>query len=361
MAGVFISTPKYVQERGALSNLCKYVQRYGNSVLLIISRGGWERFGERLSEGFKGSDIAYEVCTFGGECTQAEIAKIRREASKKRSEVIIGIGGGKVMDTAKAVAWFEKLPVIICPTVAASDAPCSAIAAVYTPSGEPESYIMMDKNPDMVIVDTEAIASSPVRMTVAGMGDALATWYEYKACEIAGSISPAGGKQLLAAGALAELCRDILYRDGRRALADARKGLLSRPFENVIEANTLLSGLGFENGGLAAAHAISDGLGTLAECHHLLHGEKVAFGLVCQLILEDNEDLARVQRFFVDVGLPITLSQMGISEVTEEKLIRIAKGACADGSVIYNMPFEITEEVVREAVRKADAAGRTII
>ena len=55
----------------------------------------------------------------------------------------------------------------------------------------------------------------------------------------------------------------------------------------MIEANTYLSGVGFESGGLAAAHALYNGLTAIPDAHHYYHGEKVAFGTLTQLVLEN--------------------------------------------------------------------------
>ena len=109
------------------------------------------------------------------------------------------------MITAKAVAYYEKTPVLICPTIASTDAPCSALSVIYTEEGVFEEYLFLPSNPDMVMMDTEIIAESPVRLTVAGMGDALATYFEARACQRSDAASCAGGKITGAAMALAKL------------------------------------------------------------------------------------------------------------------------------------------------------------
>lgn len=166
---------------------------------------------------------------------------------------MIGIGGGKIFDTAKAVAYYAGTPVFICPTIASTDAPCSALSVVYTEEGIFEKYLFLPANPNLVLMDTDIITKSPVRLTVAGMGDALATYFEARACKRSGATSCAGGKTTEAAMALEKLCFDTLMEEGVKAKIALEAGVCTPAVEKVIEANTLLSGIGFESAGLAGA------------------------------------------------------------------------------------------------------------
>ena len=130
--------------------------------------------------------------------------------------------------------------------------------------------------------------------------------------------------------------------------------------ERLVEANTLLSGLGFESSGLAAAHAVHNGLTTAPGTHAFFHGEKVAFGTLVQLVLEGQprETFAEVLGFATDVGLPITLAEIGLADLPREVLNRIAARATAPGETIHNEPFEVDPPMVADAVLAADATGR---
>ena len=158
---------------------------------------------------------------------------------------------------------------------------------IYTDEGVFEEYLFLPAHPNMVLMDTEIIAKSPVRLTVSGMGDALATYFEARACQRSGAVTCAGGKVTSAAMALAKLCFDTLMDEGVKAKLALEVGACTPAVEKIIEANTLLSGIGFESGGLAGAHAIHNGFTVLEECHHMYHGEKVAFGTITQLVLDE--------------------------------------------------------------------------
>ena len=293
-----------------------------------------------------------------------EFARIKKAAEKIQGDsdvlLVIGIGGGKIFDTAKAVAHYAGTPVFICPTIASTDAPCSALSVIYTEEGVFEKYLFLPANPNLVLMDTEIIVKSPVRLTVAGMGDALATYFEARACKRSGATSCAGGKTTEAAMALAELCFNTLMDEGVKAKIALEAGVCTPAVEKVIEANTLLSGIGFESAGLAGAHAIHNGFTVLEECHHMYHGEKVAFGTLTQLVLENvpEEELEDIILWCIEVGLPVTLAELGAGNVTDEQLMEVAKTACAENDTLHNMPFEVTPETVFAAIKAADAYGK---
>lgn len=360
MAKILISPSKYIQGIGELKRIKKYVEHLGKNYFILISNSGLKRFGDILKESFGESDVVFE--NFNGECSKNEIARIREEFKSKNCDVMIGIGGGKILDTSKAVAFYEKCPVVIAPTIASTDAPCSALSVVYTDNGEFDEYLMLPKNPDVVLVDLEAVANAPARLLVAGMGDALATKFEARAAVKSNSKSMAGGNATLAAEALANLCYDTLIKEGLKAKLAVENNVVTKSVEKIVEANTLLSGLGFESAGLAAAHAIHNGLTVIESAHSLYHGEKVAFGVLVQLVLEDApiEEIEEVIYFCQEVGLPTTLEELNIEEKDMSKLYEVAKLSCAEGETIHNMPFEVTADDVYAAILTADALGHTL-
>jgi glycerol dehydrogenase len=250
--------------------------------------------------------------------------------------------------------------VVNCPTIASSDAPCSALSVIYTEEGVFQQYRFYRKNPDLVLVDTAVIARSPARLLVAGMGDALATLFEARTCVEGHVKNMRGGGSTQSALALAELCYRTLLADGMAALRAVEVQAVTPALERLVEANTLLSGLGFESSGLAAAHAIHNGLTVAQATHGFFHGEKVAFGTLVQLVMEGKPRgvIEEVLRFSTDVGLPVTLAQVGLAQIPAAVLAGISARATAQGETIHNEPFEVRPDMVADAILAADAAGR---
>ena len=360
MGNILISPGKYVQGANEMARLCDYAKVYGKKALILITESGYKRIGNIVDGSFASQDFEIVYDYFNGECCNSEIDRLVKIVKDEQCDLTIGIGGGKIFDTAKAVAYYAGTPVFICPTIASTDAPCSALSVIYTEEGVFEKYLFLPANPNLVLMDTDIIAKSPVRLTVAGMGDALATYFEARACKRSGATSCAGGKTTEAAMALAELCFNTLMDEGVKAKIALEAGVCTPAVEKVIEANTLLSGIGFESAGLAGAHAIHNGFTVLEECHHMYHGEKVAFGTITQLVLENipQEDLEEIILWCIEVGLPVTLAELGAGKVTDEQLMEVARTACAENDTLHNMPFEVTPETVFAAIKAADAYGK---
>ena len=358
MLQIFCAPSRYTQGRNATAHLGEEIVGLGlgGPAILIAGRSAIGLLSETWKASLGDAGIEYSVFAFNGECSSSEIERGKAAARAMKAGLVIGAGGGKVLDTARAIASDLDLPVVNCPTIASSDAPCSALSVVYSDSGEFEQYRIYRRNPDLVLVDTDVIAKSPARFLVAGMGDALATWFEAKVCAAGGVKNMRGGASTRSALALAELCYKTLLADGTAALNALRAQEATPALERLVEANTLLSGLGFESSGLAAAHAVHNGLTTAEGTHRFMHGEKVAFGVVAQLMLEGQSApvVNEVLAFSTSVGLPITFAEIGLRE---DELDRVARRATAVGETIHNEPFEVRPEMVVEALRAADAAG----
>lgn len=361
MSKVIISPSKYVQGSGEIKNLNEHTKNLGNSIFIIASSNGIKRNQSIIEESFQGTGkkLIFEV--FNGECSKFEIDRLRNSLRNNGCDVVIGIGGGKIFDTAKAVAHYEELPVVIVPTIASTDAPCSALSVIYTEEGVFSEYLLLPKNPDLVLVDTEIVAKAPARLLMAGVGDALATYFEARACFKSNGLTMAGGHATKAALSLARLCYDTLLEDGFKAKLAVENKVCTKAVENIIEANTYLSGVGFESGGLAAAHAIHNGFTVLDQCHHLYHGEKVAFGTIVQLVLENSavEEIEEVIQLCIKLGLPVTLEDMGVKEIVEKEIRAVAEAASAEGETIHNMPFKVTADDVYAAILTANALGKS--
>lgn len=358
MIKVLASPSRYVQGAGALDELAALMKPVGKKPLVILDSFVAQILDPQLKRVLGSLECTWE--RFGGEVTKKEIQRLQRIGQEAGSDSVIGVGGGKTLDTAKAVAYYAKVPVVIVPTIAATDAPTSALAVIYTEEGQFQEYLFLPRNPELVLVDTAVVAKAPVRFLISGMGDALSTWFEADACARSTAKNVVGGRPTAAALAIARQCYDTLLEYGLAARLAVEHQAVTPAVEKVVEANILLSGMGFESGGLAAAHAIHNGLTALPATHDRFHGEKVAFATLCQLMLEGKpeEELEEVYGFCETVALPTTLADLGVQSVDAADLRRVAEMACAPEETIHNMPFPVTPEQVVAAIQAADAWGR---
>lgn len=348
---------KYLQGRNVIVHLPDLVVAFGNKGLVVASNSA-----ARILESTFGQSGASSLSLFhfGGECCETELTKVTKAVEASGADVVVGMGGGKAIDTAKIAADRAGLPVIIVPTIASTDAPCSGCAILYSDSGEFQSVYYQKANPDAVLVDTGIIANAPARFLVSGMGDALSTWFEARSCSATHAPNCCGGIGSMTGLSLARLCYDTLLRHGLSAKIAAENHLVTPALEHIVEANTLLSGVGFESGGLASAHSIHNGLTALAETHAYYHGEKVAIGTLAGLVLTDAapEETAAVYAFCEEVGLPTTLADIGLKDADGAKLRIAAEKACAPEEAIHHEAGAITPDKVLNALLAADAIGR---
>lgn len=360
MNKILKSPSQYVQGPDLLDQLPIYFKNLGKHPLFLMSEGGAKRFRARLEDIFSSASFSCAFHSFTGECCWEEIHRAADHAKTAGVDVVAGIGGGKVLDTAKAVAYQLHLPVVIIPTVASTDSPCSSLSVIYQPTGEFEQYLFLDHGPNIVLVDTAIIAKAPPALLVAGMGDALATWFEARACLKSGCNNQVAGRPTQAATALAHLCWEMLQKNGLAALEAVKQGICTPALECIVETNTYLSSVGFESGGLAAAHAIQKGFSFIPALHNAPHGCKVAFCTIVQLVLEHSprEELQQVLAFCTSVGLPICFADLGCPEPDPTLLRLSAEKACVPGSTIHHLPFPVTSEDLLAALLKADSIGR---
>lgn len=319
----------------------------------------------RVTESLAAEGVECIAATFTGECSLEAIAAATEELNQAQVDCLVAVGGGKCVDAGKCVAYRLNIPLVVIPTLASNDAPCSSVSVLYTPSGVASGAEYFPHSPVLVVVDTDVVAHASERYLVAGMGDAMATWYEAKVClENPAARNVLGARPTLASYALGEVCAKTLYLDGLGASAAVQGRRVDDALERVVEANTLLSGIGFESGGLAAAHALAQGYTTVPEVEtNYLHGEMVAMGVVTQLLMEDNApEASRVAQFFAQVGLPIHLGQFGLSAKDgkdKDKIASVVSGAMAF-QPIHNLPFDVTETTVNQAILGADTLGRHV-
>ena len=349
---------KYIQGPHASELLPEIMNGMGGRNLILVTKSQAERIRKLMGSGSR-------IEVFGGEASYEEIARVKKIAGELRATSIAAVGGGKVIDTAKLVCDELNIPVIVVPTIAATDAPCSGCAVIYTPEGEYVTEKFQKANPKVVLMDTSVIAEAPFRFLASGMGDAFATYLEALACEKSGAPNSCngGGLRSETAMALCRLCTDILFQYGRRAKEDSVKGEPTEAIEKIIEANTLLSGIGFESGGLAVCHAVSNTFTFFPQCRCMYHGEKVAYGCLVELELYDPLGIRdKTYEFFADVGLPITLADMQFPDASDEQILLMARDVAKDDPEQYahNEPYAFDEKMIFDAIRAVDRRGRAL-
>ncbi|MFT8871840.1 MAG: glycerol dehydrogenase [Sporolactobacillus sp.] len=355
------SPKKFFVAKDILSYLSDYTSLLGDNAYVICDEFIVDRAAKEGGESFRASGHQATFEKFNYECCMDEINRNRDLARKAGANVIVGIGGGKTLDTAKATGYYEKLPVVVFPTIASSDAPCTALAVIYTKDGQFDHYLYLPSNPDMVLADTSILAAAPARFFAAGIGDGLTTYFEARACYRASGLNLANMKPSLVGLGLSKLCYDTIRDNAQLAMRSVERKLSTPAVEATIEATIYLSGVGAESGGLAATHAIHNGMTAVPSLHRVQHGEKVTFALLAQLVLEKapQPEFDEVIKIIKAVGLPLTLKDLGVNEFVESEWRNVAELSCAENDTMGNMPFEVTPDDVYNAIVTADAIAQT--
>lgn len=355
---------KYIQGDGVLQEIGEYTKLLGKRPLLVWGKHSRAATYEAVKASFDRQGMEFLEWNYVGESTLKQAKAVEAFAIENKADALIGLGGGKVIDIAKGVAGWLGLPVMVVPTVAATDAPITSTSGWYSEDGIMEDIYVAPFNPDILLVDTGVIARSPLRLFIAGMGDGITTWIEASAAYASRTTrtNRTGGLPTMATRAIAKLCMETLLEDGVEAIRQVEKGLVTPLVERVVETMVLHSGLGGESGGIAAAHSIANNLPYFPANRAYYHGENVAFGVITQLMLDDGQKLVDTERivdWMIDVGLPVTLDGIGLKDVTPEELKEFAQ-YCIDSPVSFfdAMVTPITASGLLQAMLAADDYGR---
>ena len=328
---IFGGPRRYLQGPGAIGNLAAETLHFGRRPILLTDRVVCDALENSLRPTFPN----LEAVLFRGQCTASEIARVAQIGRSAACDVVIGAGGGKALDVAKAVASDLGREVVIVPTVASNDAATSRLSVIYDESNAIAGVRTMALNPCVVVVDTALILAAPKRFFVAGIGDALSKHFEAKQCRDASGRNFHGGHPPLLAQVMADACYHTLREYAVHALADLASRQLTDAFERTVEATVLLSGLAFESGGLSIAHALTRGLSAAPDFAEALHGEQVAYGLIVQRVIEgaSADEMRDLSGFMAAIGLPRNLRELaGRDVVSGESIETIAKRTVQDAS-----------------------------
>lgn len=372
MTQMFAAPGRYIQGYKELERLHRHVAWFGRRLLVITTQGRLDSLKQTLSSSFDAGLTQLHYAIFSGEVTHEEIQRLTASINAFECDGVIGVGGGKVLDAAKAVANQARVPLCIVPTIVSNDAPTSSLSVLYTEAGAFDDVLFYERSPDVVVVDTWIIAQAPVRLLVAGMGDALSTYFEARTCveshrdNFLGNAgaglkeSGGGGKSTLTSMAIAELCYRVLLEDGLQAMRAAEQQCVTKAFNRVVEANALMSGIGFESNGVATAHAVYCGFSELGARATMYHGEYVAFGVLVMLVLEgkSSRELDTVLRFCLSIGLPVTFEDLGLADISAHELDCVARTAADSKQTSKVEPFEVTFDEMKAALIAASDLGQ---
>jgi glycerol dehydrogenase len=290
---------------------------------------------------------------YGGECSQENIQQLADDVVSCQADVIVAVGGGKALDTGKAVGAKCNLPVVTIPTIAATCAAVTPLSVAYNNQGEFAGNLFLDDCPTGVIVDTAVILATPVSWLIAGMGDTLAKMYELRA---AASVMPPSSLTISAV-MNGQICYEIIQRFGQAARQAVAEQRLCEEFDSIIDAIILSAGLSSIFGGEklrnAAAHAIYNGFTKIPATHAVAHGSIVGYGNLCLLALENRSDAEIIEEIKLAerCGIPTMLSQ--IANLSEAEL-QMACQASAKATAMACMPFAVTAEMVLAAIKRID-------
>lgn len=318
-----------------------------------------ESVGDLLLRPLATAGIETTLLRFAGECTSEAIEQLSLEVERTHADVVIGYGGGKTIDAAKGIAKAHNLRLIIVPTIASNDSPTSRLIVLYDDQHRVTRVDRLTRNPDVVLVDTAIIARAPARFFAAGLGDALSKKFEATQCHLAGGLNFFGTQSLATARLLAERCYDTIIEFGLPALKQIQAyGTPNESVERAVEASVLLSGLGFESGGLSLSHALTRGFSAHPVMSTFLHGETVAFGSIVQLVAEERpqDEIQTHIDFCHSLGLPITLAQFGAEAATDAEILQIATLTAA-APYIGNLTPSADAKRIALCIRHADALG----
>ena len=355
---------KYFQGERALEELPGIVTSLGAKKPMLI----WDTNSKKAVVGVVGpalesAGMGFVEYMFPGECTKEVARAIAQACRDEGCDIVVGLGGGKVMDAAKAVAIYTEMKVIIAPTVASNDAPTSACTVWYDDNHVMTGFDLWPVSPNVILADTGGLVNAPPRMLKAGVGDALATHLEALASYKTRKPTCAGGTPTDTVMALTKLCLETLMANAEDALIAVEAGAVTPRFESFVEAVVLLSGLGWESGGLATAHTLGNGLPSLEETHGALHGEKVALGIVTQLMLDpdiDAEEAKRIVTFMAKIGLPVCFEDLNMQNISKERLYTWCEENTAEGSFCHNHAFPVTARSLYNAMLMANQYGISI-
>jgi uncharacterized oxidoreductase len=333
---------------GAKPYLPEALSGLGNSRRFLFARSGGASGNGRFNTGYCSHELV--------DALAAGLGPDKPDGAS----LIIGLGGGSALDTAKALAIKLDVPFVAVPTIAATCAAATPLSVWYTPEGKALGFEIFNRAADAVLVEPRIILEAPADYLKAGLADTLAKWYEASLL-IEGA--RAKGEESLPLSArlgleVSATLKEVLLEKGTAAKTALETHTLSPEFIEVVDAiiigGGLVGGLGEKYTRVAAAHALHNGISVLGETHHLLHGIKVAYGLLVQAALVDDGSLEELIPKFRELDLPLGLRDLGLDPDDEEKLRRFIDASLIPSESIHYLPFPVDPERLLRAIKTVE-------
>ncbi|WP_035052328.1 iron-containing alcohol dehydrogenase family protein [Carnobacterium pleistocenium] len=339
---------------GVLATLTNKLTLRGiQKAVIVHGARSWEKAESYLAD-LIASDLALEFVAFNGECTYEEVDRIAERARQSGADAIIGVGGGKLMDTVKYAAAKSAAGVqsILIPTLASNCAPWTPLSVMYNVEGVCLGFDLHTKQAALLAVEPNLLLDAPVNYFIAGAADTLAKWYESDI--ILSQPKHQTNALLLVSRAAALTCRDTILNYAPQAVTDSQSHTLTQAFtqvcETIIAVSGLVGGLGDGYARSTIAHAVHDKLTIFPETHAFLHGEKVAYGILIQLSVEENwAEVDQLAAFYDKLNLPKTLADLNLSYLTDDQIAELATNISVDANLSQS-EYTATKETIQQAI-----------
>lgn len=329
----------------ALSNLTSKVLLIGGKRALAAGLPALER-------ALSGSGIQLEIHTYTGLPSRQQAGELAQLAVEVGAGAILGMGGGRALDAAKAAAKFAGLPVFCLPTIPATCAAVSGLSVMYDQQAELGPFLFLDSPPQLVLLNTKVLVQSPPKYLRAGMGDSIAKYAE--------SSFKAGNREKLGYADLVGLsigqsAYESLLVMGSQALVDAQQGVDSHTYRLACQCCVISPGLvsilvqEHLNGALAHSlyYAVKDLPGFISH----LHGDIVAWGSLVQSVLEGKDSQAlQLLGLLKLLGIPNNLAMLNTTMKEVLPLLPLA----LQQPDMQRCPYPVSVSMVQNALEKAD-------